>query len=152
MQSLPKRYSMRIYMVVSSTTWFSKWQKFGVGTCDLATMCGYYCKDLATISPLNSKLVKGQNSGAWRMPHWCKALGGSGQYLKMQWAVYHISSYISAISYDCIIIYVQKHAHLSLRLWWDVFQSSIGTPIWHVKYPVNMLCIYKPLSTANRKP
>ena len=160
LQSLSKRYSMRMYSSCFIHYLVFKMTKFGVGTCDLATMCGYHCKDLATISPLNSKLVKGRNSGAWRMPHWCKALGGSGQYLKMQWAVYrmhiiyHHISKLYIYPYDCTIVYVQKHAHLSLRFRWDVFSEFNWNTnlIWHVKYPVNMLCTYKHLSTVNRKP
>lgn len=159
MQSLPKRYSMRMYSSCFIHYLVFKMTKFGVGICDLATMCGDHCKDLATISPPNSKPVKGQNSGAWRMPHWCKALGCSGQYLKMQWAVYrmhiiyhHISKlYISIWLYNCICSKAcPSQSEISMRCFSEFNWNT--NLIWHVKYPVNMLCTYKHLSTVNRKP
>lgn len=119
MQSLPKRYSMRMYSSCFIHYLVFKMTKFGVGICDLATMCGDHCKDLATISPPNSKLVKGQNSGAWRMPHWCKALGCSGQYLKMQWAVYrmHIIYYHISKLYIHMIVQLYMFKSMPISVW-----------------------------------
>lgn len=106
LQSLPKRYSMRMYSSCFIHYLVFKMTKFGCWHLWFSHNVWLPLQGVSYHLSLNSKLVKGRNSGAWRMPHWCKALGGSGQYLKdamgsRSYIIIYLSDTIWLYNYIC---------------------------------------------------